>query len=222
MDIEIASKIGALLIGVCGVGKLLYDFQSSQRGRMREEYRFAREFLEDASRNSAMHPFLREKGYQAIAGTTRLSADEIEYLLSLKGAPGALKDYILGRYYLAHFPQHGDLQIDFKPRYKKALPRRLRKWAYTAAYGVLSFAGFVPFVFSRLLFKQPGEVLIASVISLPVFLPFAWSCLRSAIRIDRAEKLVANQDKHTQKILVNQRVLGGRAAAEGSMVRRIQ
>ncbi|MFL9936912.1 hypothetical protein P0D88_50065 [Paraburkholderia sp. RL18-103-BIB-C] len=222
MDIEIAYKIGALLIGVSGVGKLLYDFQISQRGRMRDEYKFAREFLEEASRNSAMHPFLREKGYQAIAGTTRLTADEIEYLLSLKGAPGALKDYILGRYYLGHFPQHGDLQIDFKPRYRKPWPRRLRKWTYTGAYGVLSFVAFVPFIFSRLLFKQPGEVLIASVIALPICLPYAWSCLRSAIRIDRAEKLVANQDKHTQKILLNQRVLGGRTAADGSIVRRVQ
>ncbi len=75
------------------------EFRLARHGRLREEYRFAREFLTDLMSPAGMHPFVRRKGYQAIAGDTRLSAAEIEYLLNLDDGARALKDYVLGRKY---------------------------------------------------------------------------------------------------------------------------
>ncbi|CDY78893.1 hypothetical protein BGLT_01624 [Caballeronia glathei] len=169
---------------------------------MREEYRFAKEFLLDQEKIPAMHPFMREKGYQAIAGDARLSADEIEYLLSLRGASRALRDYTLGRGYLRHLPQQGNLQVQFKEKYQSIVARRVRKYWFVAAYAVLSFLGFFPFVFSRIFFHNPGDMLFATGVTLLVFLPSAWLSLRSAIRLDRAEKLVKHQSKHTQRIVL--------------------
>ncbi len=190
------------MIGLIGAGRLIYDLLTSQPGRLREEYRFAKEFLLDQDKVPAMHPFMREKGYQAIAGDTRLSADEIEYLLSLQGASRALRDYTLGRQYLRHLPQQGNLQVQFKEKYESIVARRVRKYWFLAAYAALSFSGFFPFVFSRVLFRDPSDMLFVTGVTLLVFLPSAWLSLRSAIRLDRAEKLVQHQAKHTQRIVV--------------------
>lgn len=62
------------------------------------------DFLQEVNSNKQLHPFLREKGYQAIAGDKQIGANEIEYLLSLKGPERALRDYVLGRPYLEHLP----------------------------------------------------------------------------------------------------------------------
>lgn len=219
MDIDIVVKIGTFFIGLAGVAKLLYELQTGNRGRMRDEYRFAREFFTDKSADGNMHPYLREKGYQAIAGDTRLSADEIEYLLSLKGAHRALKDYVLGRAYLDHFPQHGDLQIDFKEKYKRPWARRIRKYTYGAAYAALSFMATSPLILSQLLFKRSTDMLAASCLTFIMFIPYAWLSLRSAVRIDRAEKLVLHQDKHTKAIVIDSQV-GARSQSMQSSIRQ--
>ncbi|MXN77882.1 hypothetical protein GR157_24440 [Burkholderia sp. 4701] len=213
MDIDIILKLGTFAIGAIGAGKILYEASVVRRGRMREEYKFAREFLKDRKEDGEMHPFLREKGYRAVAGDERLTADEIEYLLSLKGADRALKDYSLGRSYLEHLPNIGNLQIQFKKKYKKVWPRRWRKWTYFALYVVLAFLMFAPFLLSKYFSKQPGEMLAATGFCIIVFGPYAWMALSSAVRILRAEKLVEHQDKHTQTIFIDGR---------GSRDRRIE
>jgi hypothetical protein len=202
MDIDIFIKIGTFVLGLFGAGKLLYDLSIGKRGRLREEYRFAREFFEDAEASKPLHPFLREKGYRAIAGDERLNADEVEYLLSLQKADRALRDYVLGRPYLEHFPQVGNLQIDFKLAYKSPWSRTWRKYTYFTLYAGLFFLAFSPFLLSRSLFKNATEMLTASALCMVVFGPYAWLSLKSATRIHRAEKLVQHQDKHTQRIVL--------------------
>ena len=118
MELDILLKSGTLLLGVIGAGKLLYDLWIIKHSRMRDEYTFAKTFFHEVSTNPTSHPFLREKGYQAIAGDRQLSADTIEYLLSLENPDRALRDYVLGRPYLEHLPQSGNLQIEFRKRYK--------------------------------------------------------------------------------------------------------
>ena len=84
MELDILLKSGTLLLGVIGAGKLLYDLWIIKHSRMRDEYTFAKTFFHEVSTNPTSHPFLREKGYEAIAGDRQLSADTIEYLLSLE------------------------------------------------------------------------------------------------------------------------------------------
>lgn len=204
MNTDSIFKFGTFAIGAIGTGKLLYEISVSRRGRMREEYKFAREFLKDREENGDnMHPFLREKGYRAIAGDERLTADEIEYLLSLKGADRALKDYTLGRNYLEHLPNVGNLQIQFKNKYKSLWSRSWRKYTYFALYLALAFLTFSPFLLSKYISKQPSELLGATAFCFAVFGPYTWLSLRSAIRINRAEKLVEHQAKHTQTIFID-------------------
>lgn len=89
---ETMLRLIPILIGLAGAAKVVYEMVGAPRGRQREEYRFAMEFLRAIKEDPLMHPFLRETGYQAVAGTRVLSADEVEYLLSLQRPDRAIRE----------------------------------------------------------------------------------------------------------------------------------
>jgi len=216
MDYDIIFRLATLLLGIAGAAKILYEFSIVRRTRMREEYRFAREFLSDIEPGKKVHPFLREKGYQAIAGDSNMSGDEIEYLLSLTRPERALRDYVLGRAYLEHFPQSGNLQLKFKGKYAGKWSRRVRMYGYIGMYVVSAFLAFSPLLLASYFKVTFAHTISAFAISASVFLPYAWLSLRAGMCIYRAEKLVAHQDRHTQRILVSE---GMRKARAGSLGR---
>ncbi len=119
---------------------------------LRDEYKFAKEFMEALHAPDSMHPFLREKGFQAIAGDNQLSADEVEYLLSLQKPDQALRDYVLGKRYLDHLPHMGNLQVKFRAKYEGSWSRNWRKTFYLLAYTLLVFLALSP-----LLCKPPAN-----------------------------------------------------------------
>ncbi|MEO5933494.1 MAG: hypothetical protein ABIQ08_08075 [Duganella sp.] len=202
MELDILLKSGTLLLGVVGAGKILYDLSIIKRSRMRDEYTFAKTFFEEVSSNAALHPFLREKGYQAIAGDRQLSGDEIEYLLSLEKPDRALRDYVLGRTYLEHLPQSGNLQIEFKKRHKSKWSRKWRVYVYSGSYVIFSLTAFSPLVLSQLFAFSNAQTVQSLILSVSVFGPYGWYFLKTAAYIYRAQKLVENQHRHTKRILV--------------------
>lgn len=202
MDYDLVFKGITLLLGVVGAAKIIYEFSMGRKSRMRDEYKFARDFLSDVKANKDLHPFLKDKGYQAIAGDDQISGVEIEYLLSLASPEKALRDYVLGRFYLDHVPHSGNLQIQFKKKFRIKWARRWRMYTYITLYAIFAFIAFSPLVFFSYLGMSLGDSLIAVIISLTVFGSYAWFALQAGAKIYRAEKLVAHQNKHTQKIFL--------------------
>jgi len=202
MDLDLIAKLGALLLGAISTLKLTYDWLYGRQGRLREEYRFANDFLSALRENSQMHPFVRQKGYQAIAGDTRLSANEIEYLLTLHDSARALRDYVLGRPYLKHFATAKETQITFQPKYEARWPRLWRKSWYLGLYFVFFAAAFAPLILPAFKSLQPSHALVLFAFTFPLLVPPGFLALRAGVRIARAEVLVANQHKHTQGILL--------------------
>ena len=206
MDLEVLIKAAGILIGIVATGsgafKTAMDLSQLRRGRLREEYKFAREFFADSKKDEAMHPFLRTKGLQAIAGTTDINPSEIQYLLTLKGAPQAIKNYVFGKKYLQHLEGVGNLQVNFKDRYKNPRYRKLLKSWYMFWYGLSVFAAGSPFIFSSFFARggitSPGPILV----TLAFFSPYAFLALRAGVRVSHAEHLVATQEAHTQAIIV--------------------
>lgn len=205
MDIDVIVKVATFVLGVIGTGKLFYDLAIGKRTRMRDEYKFAKEYLEDQSKNPNMHPFLRELGCRALAGDERLTAEEVEYLLSLANPDRALKDYVMGRPYLAHLSTAGNLKVNFKEKFRNAFPRKWRQFSFLLLYVLFATLASGPFVFSRFLFKDIHEMLLVSGLTAVVFGPYAWYALKAAARIHRAERLVENQAHHTQRISLDTR-----------------
>ena len=203
MELDLILKGCSLLIGVIGAGKLLYDLSISRRSRMREEYNFAKVFLEEVSTNPGLHPFLREKGYQAIAGNRLMGADEIEYLLSLESPDRALRDYALGRNYLEHLSRSGNFHIEFKKKYQKKWSQQWRIYLYAGLYITLAFSAFSPLLLSTIFPMSNSKIFSTLLLSIMVCAPYAWFALMAGARIYRAQILVKNQHKHTKRIIAN-------------------
>ncbi|RZL04508.1 MAG: hypothetical protein EOP36_00405 [Rubrivivax sp.] len=206
MDAEIVGRVAAILVGAIAAGfaafKTAIDLSQVRRGHLRDEYRFAREFFTDAAKEEPMHPFLRAKGLQAIAGTTEIRPSEIQYLLTLKGAPEAIKNYAFGRKYLQHLPGAGNLQIEFKKGYKSPSYRKLIKAWYLTWYGAFVLAAGSPLILPLFFSKYGGTTLGPFLVTLAIFIPPAFLALRAGVKISRAEHLVKNQEAHTQAIIV--------------------
>ncbi|RDI96858.1 hypothetical protein DVT68_19815 [Dyella solisilvae] len=203
MDFDLLIKGAGIVIAAVGAAKLLYDVFIGKRGRMREEYSFAKQFLDEVATNKQLHPYLREKGYQAIAGDSQLGADEIEYLLSLKSPQRALRDFVLGHPYVELLSTAGDLKIGFKRKYTTVWSRAWRKYFFGAVYFVLFGLAFFPLLFAQVRGIAPMKVFGSLLVSFGVLGPYAYFSLMASTRVYRAEQLVKNQDKHVQRIVLS-------------------
>ena len=200
MNFEYIARACTLVIGGFASAKIYHEIMVGRQSRMRDEYKFAKEFFVDLNSNPGINPFLREKGYQAIAGDKDLTANEISYLLTLQNPALALRDYVFGREYLEHLSNVENLQIVFKGKYQEPISRNWRKYTYIFFYAVFYSMSVALFFVPKTTFSTFDDFLFLTFICLVVFGPIAWLFLREAERIKRAETLVKRQDKHTDNI----------------------
>ncbi|NML13428.1 hypothetical protein [Azohydromonas caseinilytica] len=158
--------------------------------------------MTDLHANPRMHPFLKQKGYQAIAGDTRLSATEIEYLLTLQNSSQALKDFVLGRQYVDHLATAAGSQLVFKSKYRPVWRRRLLKTWYLFLYCVFYTLGFSPLLFPIFGISTPSKMPLTFIFTAALFFPAGFFMLKAGVRIARAEALVKNQHHHTQAVVL--------------------
>lgn len=202
MDIELVLKVIGAVAAVFGVGRALYEIISGNKPKLRDEYKFARDFLDDLSTKKDLHPFVIEKGYHAIAGTTAIKGEEVAYILTLENSARCLRDFVLARKYIEHINTTGDLQIAFSGKYKSAWSRRWRKYIYVTGYSVFAFAALSPLLLNGPMAINAKAMFALLAFTLPVFGLLAWNSLQSFVQIYRGEKLVENQQKHTKRIIL--------------------
>ena len=187
---------------VLGAGKIIYDITVGKRAYLREEYKFAKDFLSDANKDG-IHPFVLEKGYQAIAGTSTLSPEDISYILSLKKPSQCLKDYVLSNQLMDELKTEGNLKLNFKRKYQKSCFRTWLKFFYSSGYFLLAFIALSPVVVSNYFVISGLHSLLLLAFTLPLAGTLAWSSLIAYARVKRGEELISNQEKHTTTIMVS-------------------
>jgi hypothetical protein len=192
-EIEFAARVVALLAAAVASYKGGFELLMHSRARLRDEYRFAKEFLSDMkAASTSLDPFLRDKGLQALAGTDRVSANEVEYLLKQPEPAMALKDYVFSRNILDHHATAGDVEISFKRSWRSARKRWLAKAAGLAIYVLLFMLAMSP-LYLALWDKAAAGSMGRIFVTLPVFGAMAALVLVEAVRIARAERLVERQ-----------------------------
>jgi hypothetical protein len=201
MDISTIIKSIAAIATLVGAGKAYYDLIAGKSVRLRDDYRFSREFLNDIQKGD-LHPYSIEKGYQALANSTVVSTSEIEYILTLENPVKCLRDYVLAHHYLEKISVDGNHKISFKQKYVSKWPRLWRKILHIVLYGAFAFLAFTPLIFGKMLDLQLSQIVIAQCIAFPCFGMYAWFSLKSFARIFRGENIVFNQSKQTHKIIV--------------------
>lgn len=200
LDLEQILKIGAFVLSALVTVKVLIEFLRSRQGRLREEYKFAREFFEHLRQEPQLHPFLKQKGDQAIAGDPSLTAAEIEYLLTLQDSSMAMKNYVLGRRYLEHHSTAGHSQVVFKKKYSKPWVTSVLQRYYYAQYFFLYLLAFSPLLASSIAAYFNARTAVALAVSVVIFLPTAIYSLLAAIKIGRAKELVASQATYARTL----------------------
>jgi len=198
MVLTIAVPIVAALGTVIGVFKIINEMLTNSKAKLREEYRFAKEFLGDLQ-NSALHPIAVERGYYALAGTRSIKIAEIKYLLDLTSPDLKLRDYVYSRRYVE--VNADGSRVDFRRKYNARSSRYWRKTVHLLMYGISTLIAVSPLMLVAPLHLDP-KFMTFTAITLPCFGFFAVDGLRSCTKILCAERLVREQQKHTPMILL--------------------
>lgn len=196
MDKDLFIKIATVVIAFIGGCILLWrankELFFGSRNSLREEYKFAKAFFDDLEKQPKMHPYVRQKGFQGIAGNQSLSPTVIEYLLTLHDPATVLNDYVFSCKLLEHSPVAGTKQIRFKNAYSDESRRKNLKWIYVAIYGASYTIAVSPILAGQwgLLSKSLSFGLL--LITLP-FLAATVASIQASRRMHCAERLVNNQ-----------------------------
>jgi hypothetical protein len=193
--VKIIMAIGAMI----GVAKIFYELSSSSKLKLREEYKFAKEFLADLDEEVPPHHLAVERGYYALAGTSSIQVSDIKYLISLSNPNKSLSDYALSRRYVelnkkAH-------RIEFRSKYQSRFSRVWRKSFYLLVYIFASLLAMSPLLLAAPFNLGPKFMLLA-LVTIPGCGFFAFDALRSCVKIMRGEALVKEQEKHVPLIIV--------------------
>ena len=202
MDWILLLKFVGAGLGIFTAWKVLFDTASGKKNMLRDEYDFAKKFLDETPDKDNLHPFTLEKGYQAVAGTTTLDLSVIKYLLSLENPLQCLRDFSLSQQLFERLDTEGNLQLKFKKKYKSEFARCSRKYFYIFSYWMLSFAALSPILLGNYFNVAPYNTLIQSAFTLPFFGFYAWIALKAHTKIKRGEHLYMNQNEHSPRIIV--------------------
>lgn len=198
IDWSLLIKVIPTLVGIFSIGRVMYDITSGMKNKLREEYRFAKEFLEQST-SSKLHPFVQEKGYQAIAGSVDVTQKEIEYILSLSNPANRLKDYKNSRHLFEKIETTGAFKLVYKKRYQLRGYRFFLKTTYLICYVLFAFLAALPFIFPEW-FGQQG--MLALGITIPLFGSNSLISLLAYGKLKAAERLTENMACHTSNIIL--------------------
>lgn len=193
----IIKAVGILLATIYGAIRSR-DLFLNKKNRLREEALFANDFIK--MDDGTLHPFVREKGYQAIAGSKWISADEVAYILTLKDSEQCLNMYVRGKYYLDFACKNGSQKFQYKEKYRKKYAIAWRKKLYFFMYVLFAFLALFPFIFSKSLGFGFENVVKALLITMPIFGIYAWFFLDLNIKLNSTKNLVEKQEFHTPLI----------------------
>lgn len=191
--LKIVGTVVAIATSMFTLWQLTKNDRQGKWGRMREEYKFAKEFLVELRATPEMSDFQKAKGYQAIAGFQAMGVKEGNYLMSLEEPARAMDRYVLGFDYVEHRPDRETEQIQFQNEYQSKLARDWRKAFYIVVYFICVFFAVAPMFFARLFGAELGALALSVVSCLLIFIPGGWLSLRSYTKIIAAERLVNNQ-----------------------------
>lgn len=202
MNTELMFKIIAVIFASFPLIKLFIDLSRSKKSHMREEYKFVKEFLNDVKNNKEMHPFLIEKGFQAIACERWAEARDIDFIISLEEPTRSLNDFIQGRNYLEFKENEYDKRIVFKQKYQARWRRNFIKVAALFLYLCFCILTLLPWLLQPYLKINVGTAVISLLFTIPAFGSYAYMCLNWGANVVAAERLVKRKPSSKQKILL--------------------
>jgi hypothetical protein len=216
MDTETIIKVvGGLITAagvIAGIAKYFFDHLTSSPTRLRESYKFAREFFSDLRDGRAKDTLVRQRGFHALTLSREIAAqpDACEYISSLDRDPeSALRDFAYS-YWCLNFNANDQNTSPFK--FKKWYQSRLVRNTLTIGGLIPYFLfAFAPIIFFALTIKSNNifGTLIGTVFLSLVCGPLAYFFLRFASGLVRAGQLIDKSARSTEKTLTQLSFLNG-------------
>lgn len=199
LGLQLIASGGVIISSVIGLWKFRSEFLKSPKISLREDYCFARDFFRDL-RSGSLDPVVSEIGYQAIAGSSEITSDEVAYILGFNNFKKSIGFYMGARILLDFYSTALNGKIKFKKFYRSKKIRNSLKGIYILGYFL--FYGFGVLPIFMVIFKQlpPSTGIWYFVVSGIIFLPLAYVSLKAGGRIARAEKLMQIQAESKVKI----------------------
>lgn len=192
-------KIIGVFASIIALHKGVLDNSIGKRSQHKEEYELSKKFIaelftDDQTENKKEpHPFIIEKGYQAISGE-RLSHKEIKALLHFPCPSRALKAF----YRAGDFIElNKDESFEYIKKYQSKKSRKRYKIWYYCAYFFYAIIAIFPLVFT-VLFRiniTDLESIIKFVIFIGMFVFLAISQLWQSVKMEFADYIIEEQAK---------------------------
>lgn len=191
--IELVAKAVGLLGSIFTVYKLLLEVVLNRKSRLREEYKFVKDFLSDVAAPEQPHPYLVEKGFSAISGKDNLNATEILYLLAQPNPSLSLKRYSAARQQYVEYSEDAHC-VKYVGKYTDARKRKWVKIRNGTGYFIFAALALTPLFFASNLFGKNWQMATVFIVMfLVAFGPQAILCLYELGRVIKGEKLVEGQ-----------------------------
>jgi hypothetical protein len=195
-------KIGISFVTVTGglfaLPKILYENSTLRKSQRREEYEFSKKFISEVfedqiCKKPKVHPFIVEKGYQAISGEM-LGYNEIMTLLNFPNPLLALKKFFRSQELLILTK---DGLFEYIKKYNSTGKRWFYRKLYSTAYFVLAMVAILPFTFKKQLGieLESTESIIKYSLFVVAILFWAISQLLKYINMEFAEYIIEEQAK---------------------------
>jgi hypothetical protein len=194
LDIEVTAKLAAIGFGAITAGNAIIAIIKGRTSQLRDDYKFAKEFIADLNGVAAESAFLKQRGSHALTGDASIEFRTLEYLWRLEDPSQRIRDYSLGFQYLEHLHTASAADpIRFVRPYDQHWRRWLFKGWFLLCYVVTYLLSTSPLLLSILGKWGKSSPYPALVVMCIVFLPMAFLAMKARVRMQRAEKLVECQ-----------------------------
>lgn len=191
-NIEITGKLIAIIVGAVTTWNIVAGLLRHRVTRLREEYKFARDFYSDLNGIASSNEYLQQKGYFALTGDLSLSPSEARYLLKLRDPVRTIHAYSMGKGYLA-FSDILDRKIAIKPGWESQWRRTVVKVTFITLYFICYLFAFSPLLLHSFGLWGTTSPFPSFVFLAAMFLPAAFFFIKAGVRVKLAEKVVKAQ-----------------------------
>lgn len=192
MEIDIAAKIVALLIGVLGVPKLWQEISERRHARLKDQLGISKELVD--STKETTHPLIIQSAYSALTGAKPLHPTDIQRLMRLDQPLRAFRLFQEGQDFLR--PRFGKtLPYSYKPEYKHSRKRNWLLVRFSVLYFVFAILAAAPLLFATQIFSTVSWYILLGLV--------AWAALCGSlakIALDRFGGLIAAQKLVTMRL----------------------
>ena len=183
MEIDLAAKLVALLVGVLGLPKLWHEIKERRRAKLSHQLSNSKEL--SSSVGSATGALVIQSAYTALTGRKAPHPKDIERLMLLEEPLKAFDAFHIGRDFLCR-TSGKVMPFQFKDRYRSPSFRRRLIVRLSLLYFVLATLAAVPLLFAKQIFSEIGVATLLGILAWAVF--FGWL---AKISLDRLGGLVS-------------------------------